>query len=1206
MRKIFKSLAAIALVAFAASCSNELLENSPSYNGEEAVVNFSVATPGLMTRAVADGSTVNTVECYVYDKDGKLIEGIGKSATMEGGKADISLRLMTGQTYSFAFWAYKAQGENATSPYTFNAADKTLSVSYVNAVSNDESRDAFYAYVAEKTITGSLKEPVTLSRPFAQLNFGVDKEDVEAATALGVTVAKSSLSLKGLGNELNLATGEVSGEVDATFSIANHLSNEVLKVNNVEYGYVSMNYVLVGKNDKTTTDAKLSLYDDKGDFINAISLPNVPLQGNYRTNIIGKLYTSQADFQIVVDPAFEGGYNVERISIPAGFSGIYNLPNTSDDVLLNIEGDCTDENGITIAYNTNAETSGIHPGNVTINAGSHKITKLDINLEKSHVDVVGGTFQTMSGATNTNTLALSNSTKITGTLEVAKGSVEIACEVATVEVKETVTAEAKIVLAPTAKITTSMTTTSSAPIVVKATPAKGSEGQEKQQATVASIVVKAPDASSEQGATEYKAPVIELQDGATLASNAISGDKASEVLTIKSETVTETSATGEQTQATIVVEKANALEYALANGRNVKLGANIAGNFKIAKDITIDLNGQTLSAESGNVITIETGATLTLKDETGKGNIQSASNAYSVDNTTGTLIVEGISLANVLSADGVRSYVADETALNAAIADTKVGTIILNKSINLQDAIKVSRKLTLELHGMTLAAATDMNSNQSVVVVKRGGDLTITDDSNGSGAITANGRAAVSGAIKVTEKADTGDATAKLTIENGNFIGYYYAIVGNGGRHNTEITIKGGSFWATNGEETSTIYHPQSGTLNISGGTFKSGNAAVELRAGIMNISGGEFTATTDPFTVQPNGNGTTTSGAAIGISQHTTNLPIDVTISGGTFNGVYAIWEKDVQDEIARDQIKLAVTGGVFNGAIYSQNNSGFIYGGSFSDPSASEYKDEWDGSIYEPATDANGNYLISKASELAWMAKQLNGDNGEHLSGKTFIQQKDINLGNYPWSAIGKDAYHDFRGLFDGNGYTIYNLNVTDNTPDEACAGLFGSIAYGKGVKNVTINSATVKSTHYAAAVVAHCQYADVTNCHVYNATIVTSPEYFESKSKYDNGDKAGSVVGYLNSGDLTECSAENVNITGYRDLGGIVGYAKIYSTNTCLVSGNAISNITINVDKTHNYKEYTTDAQYHAGSIVGENENSAASVENNTGTATINYLP
>ncbi len=579
MKKILKSIAAVALVAFAASCSKEQVAE-PASTGEESLVSFTVATPALQTRAIADGTTVDKVSCNVYDEDGVLIDDISKTIAISGGRATFSVRLVTGQKYSFVFWAYK---EGA--PYTLDTATKKVTVSYEGATANDETRDAFYAYVAPVQITGSLNQTVSLYRPFAQVNFGVNTDDIAAAAKAGIEVKKSSVKLTGLATELNLVDGTVSGTADAEFALA-ALPEESLTVGGTAYGYVAMNYALVGKSAKALSDVTLKLYDSADAEINTLSISNVPLQGNYRTNILGNLFTSAADFNLVVDPAF-------------------------------------------------AE----------------------------------------------------------------------------------------------------------------------------------------PD-------------------------------------------------------------------------------------------------------------------------------------------------------------------------------------------------------------------------------------------------------------------------------------------------------------------------------------------------------------------------------------------------------NG--------------------------------------------------------WAGETSEPSQDASGNYLITTAAELAWIAEQVNADSGEHFGGKTFVLQNDINLYNYEWTPIGKDNNHDFRGTFDGNGKTIYNLNVSSSVMNEAHAGLFGTVSYTcgpqtgnpntdrEGVKNLTINGATVKSTHYAGAIVSYCQYSKIIDCHVINATVTSSTEWALENGNWswNNGDKAGGVVGYINGVILSGCSAEYVTVTGYRDLGGIVGYARNYTDYSCVISGCSIDNVTINVDKTHNYKGYDSDSRYDANSIVGEATSEVTVGSGNTGTAIINY--
>lgn len=192
-----------------------------------------------------------------------------------------------------------------------------------------------------------------------------------------------------------------------------------------------------------------------------------------------------------------------------------------------------------------------------------------------------------------------------------------------------------------------------------------------------------------------------------------------------------------------------------------------------------------------------------------------------------------------------------------------------------------------------------------------------------------------------------------------------FAVAGNGTAHGTYFDIQGGSLISTG---STAIYHPQAGDLKISGNTIITGqNAGLEVRAGNVTISGGTISGLAIPTEVEPNGNGTTASGAGIAVIQHTTKLPINVTVTGGTINGYSALYEKNIQKNSAEDIAKVAlnVTGGQFaatNGgsvAVYSENKTGFISGGTFtsnpSDYMAQGYK------TYQ----ANGTYkVVSKDS--------------------------------------------------------------------------------------------------------------------------------------------------------------------------------------------------------------------------------------------------
>ena len=157
-----------------------------------------------------------------------------------------------------------------------------------------------------------------------------------------------------------------------------------------------------------------------------------------------------------------------------------------------------------------------------------------------------------------------------------------------------------------------------------------------------------------------------------------------------------------------------------------------------------------------------------------------------------------------------------------------------------------------------------------------------------------------------------------------------------------QINLDGTRINAGNGQG---IYAAGYAKWNLKNCTFNAEQAAIELRAGEMTINGGSYTATDVPTTVEPNGNGSTTDGAAIAVCQHTTKLSTSLTINGGTFTGFSALYEKNAQGNSAEDiaKVNLKVAGGRFatsNGgtaAVYSENKTGFITGGLFtSDPSA------------------------------------------------------------------------------------------------------------------------------------------------------------------------------------------------------------------------------------------------------------------------------
>ena len=244
----------------------------------------------------------------------------------------------------------------------------------------------------------------------------------------------------------------------------------------------------------------------------------------------------------------------------------------------------------------------------------------------------------------------------------------------------------------------------------------------------------------------------------------------------------------------------------------------------------------------------------------------------------------------------------------------------------------------------------------------------------------------------------------------------------------------------------------------------------------------------------------------------------------------------------------------------------------------------DSWAGADYNEEYVApgirlvNGEYEITSEEGLWSLAEIVNGGTkaltASDFSGKTVKLTCDIDLENEPWTPIGYNA--EYQGTFDGQGHTIKNLNV--NVPMRG--GLFGTAKYAT-ITNLKIDGAVVVSHRQSAAIVGHI-YGSVTKCTVNNARITLTAENV-GDNKYDNGDKAGALVGLLGESggqyQITDNTATNIVVTGFRDLGGLVGCA-----HPCVIKENEVENITLIKDNTHYYDNNGTPYPDNFGAILG----------------------
>ncbi len=314
--------------------------------------------------------------------------------------------------------------------------------------------------------------------------------------------------------------------------------------------------------------------------------------------------------------------------------------------------------------------------------------------------------------------------------------------------------------------------------------------------------------------------------------------------------------------------------------------------------------------------------------------------------------------------------------LQAAITAAKDnGTVTLVNNVNLTDGVEVEdgSTVTLDLNGYMITNADNWTEDTSVdylLAVKRGGNLKIDDNSaNKTGAITtANDKIAV--AVKLTIKGESTEESAKaatLTVNGGTLKAPFYGISGNGMRHNTNLTINGGTIEGTKGTG---IYQPQDGTVTINGGTI-TGLTGIEIRSGQLDVNGGTFISTADKYEAVKNDSGTTVTGAAIAVSQHTTGKKITVTVDGGTLEGPKSFVETNVQQAPVEGSTA-TINKGTFVGEVSSADFTNIVKGGQFSAPVLTNLLDDTLTAQLQSTSNTTAPYSYYTSVEAAIAAAQ------------------------------------------------------------------------------------------------------------------------------------------------------------------------------------------------------------------------------------------
>ena len=284
------------------SCSND--EEMAS---EETVqVSFSTELPKRIgTRASATVLNVNKVVCAVFE-GGEEISALRKVITIQEGEDIVfAPRLIKGRTYDVVFWAMKDDNYNVDDMKTITRASA--------ATATESDFDAFTESV-EVEVTGSKSETITLKRPFAQLNLGVTSDDWNAVASeetFGMTPTKMVITLTGK-DTFNALSGATIGE-DKEVTYTLDVSGEDLVAGNETYKSIAMCYVYPDAGQEII-DITYTIYDQNNEVIREdVTIQNIPLENNYRTNLVGGLLTGTITYTITFEKDFNTTENNETI-----------------------------------------------------------------------------------------------------------------------------------------------------------------------------------------------------------------------------------------------------------------------------------------------------------------------------------------------------------------------------------------------------------------------------------------------------------------------------------------------------------------------------------------------------------------------------------------------------------------------------------------------------------------------------------------------------------------------------------------------------------------------------------------------------------------------------------------------------------------------------------------------------------------------------
>ena len=482
------------------------------------------------------------------------------------------------------------------------------------------------------------------------------------------------------------------------------------------------------------------------------------------------------------------------------------------------------------------------------------------------------------------------------------------------------------------------------------------------------------------------------------------------------------------------------------------------------------------------------------------------------------------------------------TAINKAPAGSTV--VLLKDCSETGRAPEITKNVTLDLNGKNLTF--------SYITVSKGGNLTIKDSGNGG---TYNGTSAnysvyvkrggifnlesgtltnsstnpktqnvvvrVEGGTAATPVASTANIKggkiqtkgtpvfvfnpgATVNVSGGELTGSGLAcIAGNGtkGQGGTTINVSGGTLTAKPYDATSAacgIYHPNEGTLNITGGTINvADGVGVLMRGGEMTMTGGEINATGDDATRTGSvGDTNQKIGVSGVIFDRDANYPAVATTSikidgEAKVSGAKAAVELINDNNVADAKSAFKLKGGTYSSdisALLDENSVAVKQGDNYVVTTYYAQVGETKHATLQEAANAatagqtvkvlnnidmttDGNLTVNEGKDIVldMNGHSIKGANADHknicVSGKlTLMDSKENSTGKiYSEDPYKKGVYDKTLIYVDGNGeFVMESGHINTVLPNSVDNGQFAIGAFENCT--VTINGGTIEGGYSA----------------------------------------------------------------------------------------------------------------------------------------------